>query len=88
MNINDLYSELEKQRKLSVSCDSDTEYYSLRAGIYRARAKFLEAFSMIDDTDMEDGFQLVVRYFKQTASVSLELKPKEAPRQWRIIENG
>lgn len=87
MNINDLYSELEKRRKLTVSCDCVTDYYSLRAGIYRARSRFLEAFAFIDDTSDEDGYQLIVRYSKETSSVSLELTPKEAPRQWRILLN-
>lgn len=88
MNTNDLYSALEEHRKLIVSCETELDYYSLRAGIYRARSRYLEAFAMIDDTDSEDGFQLTVRYNKDDKTVALELKPKEAVRQWTILTHG
>ena len=86
MNTSDLYQLLEEKRKLVVSCESDKDFYALRAGIYLARKRFLEAFAMIDDTSDEDGYQLTLRRDKDAQSVTMELVTKEPKRQWVILE--
>ena len=85
MHTADLYELLEDKRKLVVSTLTDKDFYALRAGIYVARRKYLEAFAMIDETDDEDGFMLSVRYDKDQQRTTLELKPKAAKREWTIL---
>ena len=88
MNVNDLYQLLDEKRELVVSCNSDTDYYALRTGIYNARRRFITGFSLIDGCSEDDGFQLLVRRDKETNRVTLTLSPKEPARQWTIIEES
>lgn len=85
MNINDLYEVLENKRELTISCAADKDWYALRAGIYRARKKFLDAFALIDETDDEDGFSLLARRDKDAGTATLKLITKEAKREWVIV---
>lgn len=87
MNIADLYAQLEEKRKLIVYCPEMTDFYAVRTGVYRARRRQLEAFNLIDDTGLEDGFKLTVRR-NSGGTATLELSPKESKRQWTILEDG